>query len=147
MDKRKLLETLIAVQKEKIKELMERIGALSNDLDLDDNDTVDPEDLSHQSEAGEMLHLFRQQLLKSKADLTYLESLDSAEYASIQPGSIVTTQEFHFFIGHTFPPMNWKEGRLMGISTDSPFYAVLKTKQKGESFLFNNHEYSILSIQ
>lgn len=146
MNKQKIKETLIGIQQEKLKELMDRVGALIAEIDIDDNDTIDPEDLSHHTESNELLQLFRKQLEKCKTDLNFLQHINVDTHDKIQAGSIVSTQEFNFFIGHTFPPINWEDGRLIGISTDSPFYEVLKTKSAGETFEFNNHNYTILTV-
>lgn len=146
MNKKKIQEKLIGIQEEKLKELMNRIRGLKDDVDIDDNDTIDPEDLSHQSESNELLALFKHQLQKCKTDLNFLKQVDCSPHDSIQAGSIVETDAFHFFIGHTFPPINWEGGRLIGISLDSPFFVALKTKRIGETFEFNNHSYTLLSI-
>ena len=124
MNKKKIQEKLIGIQEEKLKELMDRIGGLLNDIDIDDNDTIDPEDLSHQSESNELLALFKRQLEKSKTDLNFLQKVDCSPHDSIQAGTIVETDAFNFFIGHTFPPINWENGRLIGISLDSPFCLI-----------------------
>jgi hypothetical protein len=121
MNKEKIKETLIGIQQGKVKELTERVGV-------------------------ELLMLYKTQLEKSKNELKFLQRVDCGPHDSIQPGSIVETNQFNFFIGHTFPPINLEKGRLIGISLDSPFYEVLKTKKAGESFEFNTHNYTIISI-
>jgi transcription elongation factor GreA len=146
MNKEKIKETLIGIQQGKVKELTERVGVILGDIDIDDNDTIDPEDLSHQQESNELLMLYKTQLEKSKNELKFLQRVDCGPHDSIQPGSIVETNQFNFFIGHTFPPINLEKGRLIRISLDSPFYEVLKTKKAGESFEFNEHNYTIISI-
>ena len=60
MNKLKLQEKIIEKQQLLISELKEKIATSLSMVDIDESDTIDPEDLSHQSESLEMKNLFEQ---------------------------------------------------------------------------------------
>ena len=68
MNKTELKNKLIELQKASVANLEEKINTTHSMVDVDESDTIDPEDLSHQSESAESEHIFKQQLSKAKID-------------------------------------------------------------------------------
>ena len=79
MNKKHLKESIIAAQKQLISELKEKIDSSLTMVDIDETDTIDPEDLSHQSESLEIKNLFEQKLNKAQIELDTLIHMDFSE--------------------------------------------------------------------
>ena len=146
MNKEKLQHTLITIQQKAVLDIKERISSSQSMVDIDETDTVDPEDLSHQSESAEMRNLFQVQLRKAEEDLGTLMNLDFSEKDTVAPGALVRTEKFNFLIGHTSVPFDFEGYHIVGVSVDSPIYPEMKGKRKGDSFSYSGNSYIIQEI-
>jgi hypothetical protein len=146
MNKEKIKETLFSINNQIIKDLKNRISSNKEQIALDNNDTIDPEDYSHQNELSEMDELLSIQLEKALAEKSKLESIDFQAKDKIEVGAIVTTDQFVFVIGIATIPFHVKDQQYVGISTDAPIYTFMKGKIKGDNFQYGNNHYKIVSI-
>lgn len=146
MDKPKIKEALFSINNQVILDLKERIGGNKELVSLDSNDTVDPEDFSHQNESAEMNQLLEVQLEKALKEHSKLESIDFSAKQIIELGSVVTTDKFSFVIGIATTPFQVEDKQFVGISTDAPIYSMMKDKKEGDSFQYGNNYYKIVSI-
>lgn len=69
MIKSSIKQKLIEIQEQIINDLKERVKGYYELVDLDDNDTLDSEDFSHQNESSEMEQLLQKQLEKPNRNL------------------------------------------------------------------------------
>lgn len=146
MNKEKIKETLFSINNQIISDLKERITSNKEQVALDHNDTIDPEDYSHQNESSEMDELLLIQLEKALAEKSKLETIDFQLKNKIEVGAVVTTDQFAFVIGVATTPFHVEEKQYVGISTDAPIYSMMKDKVEGESFHYGNNHYQIVSI-
>ena len=147
MNKKHLKESIIAAQKQLISELKEKIDSSLTMVDIDETDTIDPEDLSHQSESLEIKNLFEQKLNKAQIELDTLIHMDFSDKKEATSGALVSTENFHFLIGFAAIPFEFEGKRIVGISVDSPIYPSIKGKIAGDSFSYSENNYTILEIQ
>lgn len=146
MNKTKLHKFLIEKQKNVIDLLKEKIATTMSMVDLDESDTIDPEDFSHQSESHEIKQLFEQKLIKAETDLENLRNMDFREKNSAIPGAVVTTENFNFLLGLATMPFEFEGRQIVGVSTDSPIYPEIKGKMTEDSFSFADKKYTIIEI-
>lgn len=146
MNKEKLHSTLIELQEQIIHDLKEKMSASQAVTDIDENDIIDPEDLSHQTESAELKLLFEQQLKKAEADLNLLNTINFTGKETVSPGALVKTEKFNFLIGHAIVPFDFEGMHIVGVSSDSPIYPEMKGKKAGESFSFSGNNYTIIEI-
>lgn len=133
-------------QENLVNELSERINLSHSMVDLDENDTIDPEDFSHQTEAGEMEQHMRVKYTEAKRLLEQLEQIDFSPKDAANQGAYVETDQFNCLIGISTAPFEHDGKSIVGMSTESPIYSSMKGKQVNESFHFGGREYHIRNI-
>jgi hypothetical protein len=146
MNKESIKTTIFQTQESIISELSEKIETSHSMVDVDEGDTLDPEDYSHQYESGEIENLMKVQLAKAKQNLTQLKSIDFSKKDTVTPGAIVQTPRFNFFIGLATVPFDADGLHIVGISIDSPIYSVMNGKKEGDKFSFSGIDYEITKI-
>jgi len=146
MNKQLLHQHLITSQEEIIQDLREKITSSNGMVDIDETDTIDPEDLSHQTESGEMKHLFEKKLFRAEVELEQLKNMNVEAKTSVEIGAFVSTEKFHFFVGHATMPFDFEGKHIIGISVDSPIFPTMKGKGHGDSFSHAGNDYTILEI-
>ncbi len=145
MDKKKMKKEAIRVQQILIRNFENLISDYKSMSDLDENETKDVEDFSHQGEASEMILNLESQLARAKSDLSILESLPEEEKSEVGLGSVIETDHGKFYI--SIPAvLNYGEEDVVGISTSAPIYKELRGKHKDDVFRFGENEFKILSV-
>ncbi len=146
MNKTAIKNKLIQMQQCLIQEFEEKMNLTHTMVDMDEEDVREPEDFSHQYEAGEMEHLFRIQLNRAKGKLQEIESISTEPASAVDKGAVVETDLRNFIVGHSTVPF-WVKGKeFVGISKSAPIYAVMAGKCKGETFSFCGVDYQINNI-
>lgn len=146
MNKQIIKNYLLEQQSNLIAELKERTQTLHTMVDLDEGDTLDPEDFSHQYESQELEQMIKVQQNRASRGLEVLASLDISPKSCVETGAIIETDSLHFFIGYPTIPFEMDEKRFVGVSTGSPIYAIMNGKRKGEQFAYAGKTYNIINI-
>jgi hypothetical protein len=146
MNKVILKDRLIEIQKTIINEINEKIVTTHSMVDVDESDTIDPEDLSHQTESMLTEQLFKIKLQKAENDLHLLDQISFDAKTKVEPGSFVKTEMFHFVVATATVPFDLDGKHVIGISSESPIYLEMKGLEKGDKFNFSDKSYTILEI-
>ena len=146
MNKAKLKERLLQMQELMLTEFKEKIQMTHSMVDIDEDDTHDPEDLSHQYESGELEELFKLQLHRAHRQLEELKHLDFDPKSCAEPGAIVHTDKRNFILGFSTVPFDLDGEEYVGVSRSAPIYTSLQGKKVGQSFTFCGTDYLINSI-
>jgi hypothetical protein len=146
MNKNALFQELRELKIQMILELKENVRTAHDTVDIDESETIDLEDLSHQFEGGEMEQLFKEQLKRAEEDLLALKGLDIAIKDHAVPGSVVFTENFNFIIGIPALPFQFENTQFVGISTESAIFQEMKGKRSGEMFSHASNIYTISKI-
>jgi hypothetical protein len=146
MDKIKFKAHVVQLQQHVIQQLEERIQSIHGMVDIDDEDIKDPDDFSHQTESSEFEKLIKSQLFKAKRENQRLEDTNFSTKKTVEPGAIIQTGKFNFFIGIATTPFEYEELHVVGVSPDAPIYPSMAGKKKGESFSFGGHNYEIIEL-
>lgn len=146
MDKNKLKNTLLKMQDELITELTEKVSTTHSMVDLDEGDTMDPEDFSHQYESGEMEELIKIQLKKAKLNKDLLQEMDFSSKTAAVNGAFVVTNHLNILVGYPVTPFDFEGYHIVGISSDAPLFPFIQGKEKGDTFAYSGKEYEIKDI-
>lgn len=114
--------------------------------DLDDNDTLDPEDYARQSEAAEMQLRYEQLLRQAKEQESFLMEHDQKEYATIVPGVLIETEIYYIYVGISIPSFKWEEKTVITLSEKAPAYAEMRGKKSGDTIELGAKRHKILAI-
>lgn len=146
MNKQELKSELVQMQKSILLEFESRIASIHSLVDIDEGEVHDPEDYSHQYEAGEFEQLLKIQMNRAKTNIDLLNNIDFGPKTKAECGAVVETGAFTFFIGLATTPFHFQGRQVVGISKESPFYTVLLSKKVGDSFDYCGNHYSIDAI-
>jgi hypothetical protein len=146
MNKEALFQELREQKIKLILELKENVRNAHSTVDLDEIDTIDPEDLSHQHEGAELQQLFEEQLNRAEEDLLTLKHMDTTQKVEVLPGAVVFTKDFNFIVGIPALPFQFENTQFVGISMNSAIYTQMKGKHVGEEFKHAENKYTINQI-
>lgn len=146
MDKQRIKNHLIEDQKELTGELTEQTQTIHTMVDIDESDTIDPDDISHQYESHEMEEMVKIQLNRAKRGLEIISSLDISPKNIVEVGAVIVTESLTFIIGYATLPFELENVRYVGISTNSPIYAMMSGKKENDTFSYAGNSYTITNI-
>jgi len=146
MNKNEIIKSIINEQNVVISTIENSVSRYKNASDIDENDSVDPEDFSHQDEAKEMQLRYEQILVQAKNNLDFLETYKDKETTKIELGSLIETDDLYIFIGISLQQFMLNGKNVIAISEDAPIYKSIKEKTIGEKITIGTIENSILSI-
>jgi hypothetical protein len=146
MNKAVLQDKLVEIHRTIIGEIKEKIAASHNAIDIDESDTIDPEDLSHQSEEATLKLLYQKQLKQAEKEIQSIQKIDFSTKNKVEPGAFVETDALCFFIGSPVLPFEFEGKRVIGISVDSPIMHEITGKGMHDSFSYNDKMYAIKAI-
>lgn len=148
MNKANILAQIIDEQKKIVESMETSQEEYREESDLDEGGgSIDPEDLSNQTNAKEMQMRMSVLLEKAKSELDRLQQFEGVEKDEVSPGALVDTGEKLFFIGSGIANMQIKEKELLGVSIEAPAYRTMQGKKAGDTFALGNENYTIISIQ
>jgi hypothetical protein len=114
--------------------------------DLEEGDTLDPEDYSKQNESNEMVHLLKNQLQKTLLEIDKLARIDFSKKDKVGTGALVKTENFMFFIGVAISPFAFEGNQIVGVSIEAPIYHSIRDKKIGDKFEFAGIKDKIIAI-
>lgn len=146
MNKKEILKKIIAEQETSISELEKSIDALRTAADLDETETFDPEDMSHQAESKDMQMRLQLQLAKAKANLDALNKFNTAGMSEGGSGALVVTGKQIFLMGISAPSMDINGNNIVFVSEDAPAFGLMKGIKPGKEFQLGTHKYKVKEI-
>ena len=146
MDKQKIKNLIAAQFQASIKDLDQSIDFRDTEADLDETNTIDPEDLSHQDESEEIKRRLEEQKAVAQSGLFALEQLNDEATDMVAPGAVVKTDFHLLYIGVPTRTFEMDGQACIGVSTDSPIYRVIEGKKAGDSFELNGKKHTIEQV-
>ncbi len=146
MNKIEFINNLIVEQEKVIKNIEDSASRFKIASDLDENDSIDVEDLSHQEEAKEMQLRYEQMALLSKSDLKILTFYKNKNCSTVEGGAMIETNDFYLFIGISLPQFELNSKNVLSISEQAPIYALIKDKSVGDKIKIGTIENTITAI-
>ena len=145
-DKLRLQESLIKNFQDLVHHIQDELVDKKSMADLEEGDTLDPEDYSKQNESNEMVHLLRNQLQKTLLEIDKLARIDFSKKDKVGTGALVKTEKFMFFIGVAISPFTFEENQIVGVSIEAPIYHSIRDKKVGDTFQFAGKKDKIIAI-
>ena len=146
MNKNEIIKSIINEQNVVISTIENSISRYKNASDIDENDSIDPEDFSHQDEAKEMQLRYEQILVQAKNNLDFLETYKNKDTTKIEVGSLIETEDLYIFIGISLQQFKLNGKNVIAISEEAPIYNSIKEKTIGEKITIGTIENTIISI-
>ena len=146
MNKKDILLFIRQMLEDNIRELTNSLETYRTGTDLDEDDTMDPDDFSQQTESRDMLLLIQNQLNQAQGQINRLQGYADKECSVAEPGAVIETDKNLFFIGVSFPQGQYKGKELLGLSSESPAYATIKGKSNGDTFHIGSTKHTIENI-
>lgn len=146
MTKKRILDIIEEQLENNINQLTQSLESFKSASNLDEGDTIDPDDMSKQSEYKEMQMRMQIQLDQANSHLTRLHELAAKDHSITEIGALVETNAHYLFIGVSLANMHVDGKELLGISPESPAYLSIKGKGPGDTFQLGKEEYSILKV-
>lgn len=146
MDKTKILQLIREHLENNINVLTESLDSQQSASDMDEGDTLDPEDYSQQSESRDKVMALQIQLDTARAQLSKLEDFSGRKVNGTESGALVETDKNWFYMGIALSSIKAGTKELYGISPDSPAYNAIKGKSIGDKFKIGNADHKIVGI-
>ena len=134
LEKQIIKEELILRQVRIVENLNEEIDYIHTGVDLDEEDTMDPEDFSHQAELGVVESQLQSRMETAKSNLELLKQLSTEEKDEIELGSMIQSKEILIYISIAHPNFEFMGKKIIPISPASPLFLELKEKKTNEEF-------------
>jgi hypothetical protein len=147
IDKLQLQKTMLNMYETIINDLKEELKVKETLANIDEDNTLDPEDYSNQTVSKEMKMLLQKQLDKAQFDFEKVKNMDFSEKSEAVVGALVTTDMFNFILGVATTPFLFGNMQIVGVSTEAPIFSSLLGRKEGDSFQFTGHQYNINYVQ
>ncbi|MEN9335655.1 MAG: hypothetical protein RLZZ500_642 [Bacteroidota bacterium] len=146
MDKSTILTEIAAALQEHIRHIEASVTRYKLASDIDDDDTMDPEDLSRQAEASDMQLRFEQLLYQAKEQEFFLMDHDDVLHDAVTPGALIETDSHFIYMGISIPAFTLENKTVITISEKAPAYSSMRGKKAGDTIELGEQLYKILSI-
>lgn len=121
-----------------IADLQAEIDSLHKGVDLDEEDTMDPEDFSHQTEAGDLERTHEQRLNMTVQKRERLEKLPTHDQTQVGIGAVVETDGHTFFVSVAARPYDVNGRVITPLSTQAPLYQILHDSLVGDKVVLGD---------
>ena len=146
MDKAKILSAIIDEQEKVINNLKASIERYKQESNMDEDNTLDPDDYARQNEAKDMQLRYEKLLLTAQKNWNILEKAKSENYTEIEIGTLIETDKNYIFVGVSVPIFKYAEKDVISVSEDAPIFKTLKSKKIGENLEFGKNIFKIISF-
>ena len=116
MDKAKILSAIIDEQEKVINNLKASIERYKQESNMDEDNTLDPDDYARQNEAKDMQLRYENMLKSAKHNLKFLEDSKTKINDKIEAGTVIETDKTYIFVGVSFPIFKYAEKDVNSVS-------------------------------
>jgi hypothetical protein len=146
MDKAIILSKIIDEHQKVIDNLKASVERYKTASDMDEDNTLDPDDYARQTEAKDMQLRFEQKLKAAKQKLQFLEDSKKETKEEIEPGTLMETDKNFIFVGVSVPVVKYEGKEIICFSEDAPIYKSIKGKKIGDIFEIGENKFEIKKI-
>lgn len=146
MTKKEILQQIIDQEAGYIEKLKETLEEYKEASDLDEQETIDRQEMSQANEAKDMQMRMRLQLDKANLDFADVKKIGALDYNRVEAGALVTTDKAYFFVGVSIHNLEIKGKDLYGVSVESPAFKEILGKVEGDKFKLGENTYNIEKI-
>jgi hypothetical protein len=146
MKKSKILNEIGAVLQEYKHHIEDSISRYKLAAERDDDDTTDPDDLSHQAEAADLLLRFEQLLSEAHKQELSLSKHTKDKPNCIAPGALAVTKSHYVYIGISVPPFKFNGKTVITMSEKAPAYHNMQGRKRGEMLELGEYNNRIIAV-
>lgn len=146
MDKATILSKIIDEHQKVIDNLKSSVERYKHESDMDEDNTLDPDDYARQNEAKDMQLRFEKMLNEAKQNLKFLEDSKTEIKDKIEAGTLVETDKNYLFVGVSVPVFKFENKDVISFSEDAPIYKNVKNRKIGDIFEIGKNSFEILKI-
>lgn len=146
MKRAEILERIIEEQTKIIANLKDSVERYRIASDIDEDSTLDPEDLSRQAEMKDMQLRFEKMLREANVELAFMKDEEKNSHSEIEKGSLVETDKNFLFVGISVPSFKFYEKDVVSFSEGAPIFQKLKGKKVGDKVEIGPNVLEIKSI-
>ena len=146
MDKALILSKIIDEYQKVIDNLKSSVERYKHESDMDEDNTLDPDDYARQNEAKDMQLRFEKMLKEAKQNLTFLESSKTEIKEKIEPGALIETDKNYLFVGISVPVFKMNDKDVVSFSEEAPIYKNVRNKKIGDIFEIGKNNFEIKKI-
>lgn len=147
MEKVAIIQEIIKEQEKTIQDIQKSIDLYGSSSDIDEDDTIDPEDLSHQAEAKDMQLRLQQKLNSELNSLNFLKLFKDKESDKVENGALLETEKHYIYVGISMHPLKVYDKEILCVSERAPIIASLRNKKQGDEIALGDQSFKILSIR
>lgn len=147
MNKKEIKEEVISYQQDILHALKQTRDSYNEVSDLDENETRDMEDFSHQNESNELKRRLDIQIQKAENELNYVMKLSDDTTSLVGPGSLLVTDGPAFYISIPSHSFEVEGKRIICLSEEAPIASVLMHKKVGETIKLGKQSHEITDIK
>lgn len=137
---------LIKKQEKIVSEIEETIQMRTKEADMEENETIDMEDYSHQDENHSLVLALKEQLAAAQTELDDLREYENSSNDQLERGALVETEDAYFVVGPSVRRIQYEDKDVISISDQSTVYKNNEGAKKGDELKTNNASFKILSI-
>lgn len=145
-NRKDIIDHLIHLRQEEVQTLENTHKMYTESLDLDEDSSVEVDDLVQQSRSTEDAITTKLRIDEAKKELEVFVKLKPELVSGITEGNVVFTNKVNIVIGLAFQQFEFNGDKFVGMSTKAPIYKYIEGKVKGEQIEFNGIEYTIEEI-
>lgn len=146
MDKATILSKIIDEHQKVIDNLKSSVERYKHESDMDEDNTLDPDDYARQNEAKDMQLRFEKMLKEAKQNLKFLEDSKAEIKDKIEAGTLVETDKNYLFVGVSVPVFKFENKEVISFSEDAPIYKNVKNRKIGDIFEIGKNKFEIKKI-
>jgi len=146
MKKDEILQLVAQEMEKNITEMRNSLHDYEEASNIDEGDTVDPENFSQQSENKEMQYVMQAKLDGALATLEQLQEFSGKSFSTAKSGALIETDKNYFLLGISFPAVKVGNKELLGISNESPAFNVINGMSVNDTFKLGTNTFTIKAI-
>ncbi len=146
MNKQEIIAALIASEVNFMEKLSITLEEFKMASDLDEEATMDRQEMSQANEAKDMQLRMQLQYDKAKADLDELKNDSQTSNDTVVSGSLIETEKSFYYVGVAVHSIEVDGKTLYGISSDSPAFTEVFGKAKGDSINLGENKHTIINL-
>lgn len=146
MDKTFILSKIIDEYQKVVANLKSSVDGYQKESDIDEDNTLDPDDFSRQNEAKDMQLRFQKMLNQAQQNLKFLEDAKTDGKEKAEIGALIETDKNYLFIGVSVPVFKLGDKEVISFSEDAPIFKSVKNKKIGDIFEIGKNKFEIKNI-
>ncbi len=146
MDKIKLKEDLLKIERDAIHTAEINYEEFLKDNSLDQSEIIDEDDQSHYHSSQAVSQKLDDQIHLHQKYLDTISKIDFSPAETVRPGAVIKINNQYMVVGISESRFVFDDKSIIGISTEAPIYACIKDKKVGDKCEFNNITFKIQEI-